>query len=68
MRAVQKPVQRAAAYQAAFKKATLHFHPDKFHARFGARLAPSDRAAIEERVREISWLINEERARLLLAP
>eukprot|EP00854_Cymbomonas_tetramitiformis_P003168 gene3168-4011_t len=43
-----------------YRKWLLRWHPDKFQARFGARLEPSHRDAVLERVQEISIAITQE--------
>ena len=47
-----------------YRAATLRWHPDKFTAKHGPRLAPADRDRILERVGAISQSINEEFKRL----
>lgn len=44
----------------AFKSAALRWHPDKFLARFGQCLAPSDADLIMQRVASIAQRLNHE--------
>jgi CCR4-NOT transcription complex subunit 1 len=46
-----------AAAGAAYRRACLRWHPDKFMARVGARLAPAERAAVQARVNAVSQAV-----------
>ena len=48
----------ASARKAAFRAASLRWHPDKFLQSFGSRLAADEREAILQRVTEVSQAIN----------
>ena len=49
-----------AALRRAFRAASLHWHPDKFLSRHGARMVEADRAAVMARVHLICQSINEQ--------
>lgn len=42
----------------AYTRACLRWHPDKFEGRWGPALAPADRAAVLDRVRQLSQSLN----------
>ena len=44
---------RPGSFKISLKKAVLRWHPDKFEAKFGARLCSEDKAEIMQRVHEI---------------
>lgn len=47
-----------AAQRAAFREASLRWHPDKFVQRFGEGLAPADRERTLARVQSIAQELN----------
>ena len=52
-----------AARRAAFRRASLRWHPDKFAARFGARLPdPGVRAEVLARAQALAQALNEHLA------
>ena len=48
----------AAERKAAFRSASLRWHPDKFVQSFGGRLVPDEREAILQRVTQVSQAVN----------
>lgn len=46
-----------AERKAALRQEMLRWHPDKFMARVGARLAPAERAAVQARVNAVSQAV-----------
>lgn len=42
-----------------FKKLRVRWHPDRFAAKFGSRLAPEEKEAIMTKVTQVSAQINE---------
>eukprot|EP01045_Picozoa_sp_COSAG04_P021169 COSAG04_NODE_2249_length_4448_cov_3.413888_2_plen_117_part_00 len=53
----------AAERKAAYREATLRWHPDKFFARWAAFIAEGDKDRIAERVAETAQLVAESRGR-----
>jgi hypothetical protein len=51
--------ERRRAARRAYARACLRWHPDKFAARYGALLAEEDRAAVLQRVQQLSQALNE---------
>ena len=48
----------AAQRKAAFRAASLRWHPDKFLQSYGARLRPDERETILQKVTEVAQAIN----------
>jgi len=49
----------SAAYKRAFKKASLRWHPDKFAAKYSAKIRPEHVQSISARVQGVSQAIND---------
>jgi hypothetical protein len=54
----------AAKLRRTYRRFVLRWHPDKFAARFGARLVDADKERVMERVNEVSRAVVEEWAAL----
>jgi broad specificity phosphatase PhoE len=53
------------AYRAAFRAAALRWHPDKFEARFGQRLAPGEPGEeVRARVQAVAQAVTDAWARV----
>lgn len=49
----------ASSYVTDFKKLRVRWHPDRFFAKFGSRMAPEEKEAIMAKVTQISAQVNE---------
>ena len=47
--------------KAALRTASLRWHPDKFHGKYGRRVAESDHDALKAKVTEVFQAINAQR-------
>lgn len=56
---LMKAMRAANSPELDFKKLRVRWHPDRFAAKFGARLAPEEKEAIMSKVTQVSAQINE---------
>lgn len=54
-----KAMRASNAPELDFKKLKVRWHPDRFAARFGTRLAAEEKVAIMQKVTQVSAQINE---------